>query len=257
MAQQAINNNSAEKNTYLRSAEWPDAQWNEMVFREVRYAPPYHVLPYHAMYEELGCHPYTRIYTLTARHDQSQSDHSTARMVPENPHRHNYIRDRSLPKNRDHEIPDELNCRLFSRNLPPDLETELLHSHIRDFGKIYAAHVYEPIQHQDPQRAHGNISTSAASLTFFSAEAANRFLARHNRTSLIIKGPHARVVRHRIRTPPVPDEGVDASRVLTTRGDPETVESLFLISIPEMEPRIHCQTYFCSWIQLEEQNALI
>ncbi|KAK6086444.1 f-box domain-containing protein [Seiridium cupressi] len=235
----------------------PAPEPREMVFREVRYAPPYHVLPYHAMYEELGCHPYTRIYTLTARHDQSQSDHSTARMVPENPHRHNYIRDRSLPKNRDHEIPDELNCRLFSRNLPPDLDTELLHSHIRDFGKIYAAHVYEPIQHQDPQRAHGNISTSAASLTFFSAEAANRFLARHNRTSLIIKGPHARVVRHRIRTPPVPDEGVDASRVLTTRGDPETVESLFLISIPEMEPRIHCQTYFCSWIQLEEQNALI
>ncbi|KAK9796908.1 putative RRM domain-containing protein [Seiridium cardinale] len=94
-------------------------------------------------------------------------------------------------------------------------------------------------------------------LDLLSVEAANRFLARHNQTCLIIKGRHARVVRHHIHTLPLPDEGVDASRVPVIRGDPEIVETLFLISILEMEPRIHYQTDFYSWVQLEEQNTLI
>ncbi|KAI0834604.1 hypothetical protein F5Y06DRAFT_300456 [Hypoxylon sp. FL0890] len=125
----------------------------------------------------------------------------------------------SLERNRSADIPDEMNCRLWITGLPPTCTVSDLLGAIKDIGPVYASYVVPPPN--DYKKNGKSIRTAAASLTFFTEIAANRFLARHSVHRFTVGDHITTVGRHRIRTAPVPVGR--KSRVLVIRGNPEIV----------------------------------
>ncbi|KAI0541044.1 hypothetical protein GGR58DRAFT_457712 [Xylaria digitata] len=118
-------------------------------------------------------------------------------------------------------IPEELNCRLWITGLPSDCTVHRLLGHIRGIGPVYACHINKPTT-----TGSRIWQTSAASLTFFTADAANRLLACDAERPFTVEGHVTKIVRHRIRTEPIPVNG--RSRVLRIIGDVNIVRPDFL-----------------------------
>lgn len=152
----------------------------------------------------------------------------------------NYRGDHTLARNRPANIPAEQNCSVWITNLPPDLTTHDLLSSITDTGRIWAS-VITP-----PTRQHG---TAAAKITFFTAVAAQIFLARANgpgQPGFIVKGYRARVQpdRNAVAEAPAP---ASHTRVISIAGPKEvvTVENLtrffseqFVYELDEIVPLV-------------------
>jgi hypothetical protein len=143
--------------------------------------------------------------------------------VCQEPHRHGrersspaYQGDPNLPGNRCAPIPDEQNCRLWITGLPAECTVHQLLGKIEGVGPVYACHVNAPIL-SGPKRC----STAAASLTFFTADAATRFLNESKKKPFAVDGCETSIMRHRIKTESVPVSG--RSRVLLIVGDPDIV----------------------------------
>ncbi|GAW18088.1 hypothetical protein ANO14919_075590 [Xylariales sp. No.14919] len=118
-------------------------------------------------------------------------------------------------------IPDELNCRLWITGLPAACTVHQLLECIRGIGPVYACHINQP-NSTGPKIW----ETAAASLTFFTADAANRFLEWNAVQPFTVAGHVTKIVRHRIRTESVPVNG--RSRVLRIVGDAEIVQPNYL-----------------------------
>ncbi|KAI1138686.1 hypothetical protein F5Y05DRAFT_418912 [Hypoxylon sp. FL0543] len=125
----------------------------------------------------------------------------------------------TLKRNRSADIPEEMNCRLWITGLPPTCTVSDLLGAIRDIGPVYASYVIPPPA--NVQKNGRTIRTAAASLTFFTETAANRFLARHSVHRFTVGGFITTVGRHRIRTEPILVGR--KSRVLVIRGNPKIV----------------------------------
>ncbi|KAF2968155.1 hypothetical protein GQX73_g5424 [Xylaria multiplex] len=118
-------------------------------------------------------------------------------------------------------IPEELNCRLWITGLPPNCTVHELLAHIRGIGPVYACHINEPTI-----TGSRIWPTSAASLTFFTADAANYFLACDAVRPFTVDGYVTNIVRHRIRTESIPVDG--RSRVLRIIGNANIVQPDYL-----------------------------
>ncbi|KAI1814107.1 hypothetical protein GGS20DRAFT_577117 [Poronia punctata] len=160
-----------------------------------------------------------------------------------------YQGDPNLPRNVCAAIPDELNCRLWITGLPPTCTIRQLLSSIKGIGPVYACHVNEPIA-TGPKK----FDTAAASLTFFTAEAATRFLERHEVKPFEVEGYVTTMTRHRIRTEPVPVNG--RSRVLLIVGDPRVVTVENLSRIFTEEWNIRFDTEFVHFRRGQDQNQI-
>lgn len=92
---------------------------------------------------------------------------------------------------------------------------------IRGIGPVYACHLTDPTQ-GGPKIW----ETAAASLTFFTADAANKFLARHAIDPFTVGGHKTKIIRHRIKTRGSAVNG--RSRVLRIVGHPLIVDPEYL-----------------------------
>ncbi|KAI1428348.1 hypothetical protein F5Y12DRAFT_782761 [Xylaria sp. FL1777] len=121
-------------------------------------------------------------------------------------------------------IPNELNCRLWITGLPATCTVNQLLGCIRGIGPIYACHITKP------NSTGAKVwETAAASLTFFTAEAANRFLEQDALHPFTVADHRTKIVRHRIRTESVNVNG--RSRVLRIVGDPRIVHPDYLARV--------------------------
>ncbi|KAI0113944.1 hypothetical protein GGR51DRAFT_578207 [Nemania sp. FL0031] len=131
----------------------------------------------------------------------------------------------ALRRNVPAEITDEENCRLRITGLPRDCTVHQLLGSIRDIGPVFASHIIHPSSSPPLQLDSATDlsiwETAAASLTFWSAPAANEFLRRHDARPFTVENHQTRVIRHRIRTESVDVNG--QSRVLRIVGDPSVV----------------------------------
>ncbi|KAI1300346.1 hypothetical protein F5Y03DRAFT_397293 [Xylaria venustula] len=154
----------------------------------------------------------------------------------------------SLPRNICAPIPDELNCRLWITGLPASCTVHQLLEAIRGIGPVFACHITKP-----------SISgpkvwkTAAASLTFFTADAANRFLQLNDLQPFTVSGHRTRIVRHRIRTESVNVNG--RSRVLRIVGDPEIVHPGYLNRVFSEEWMIRFDTDYIQFAADGEGKA--
>ncbi|KAI1365710.1 hypothetical protein F5Y08DRAFT_352642 [Xylaria arbuscula] len=136
------------------------------------------------------------------------------------------------------DIPEEENCRLWITGLPPTCTHSQLLSSIRGIGPVYASHITEP--QQDGPRTW---ETSAASLTFFTADATNKFLAQHAAVEpFTVGGFKTKVIRHRIKTRGAAVNG--RSRVLRIVGDSWLVEPERLHRVITVEWGVRYDTDF-------------
>ncbi|OTA86502.1 hypothetical protein M434DRAFT_153235 [Hypoxylon sp. CO27-5] len=146
---------------------------------------------------------------------QSKTDEDSTDEVP-NPR---YLGNHALERNKSADIPDEMNCRLWITGLPPACTVSDLLRSIRGIGPVYASYVVPPPKND---KKHGDsIRTSAASLTFFTVAATDRFLQRHAIHRFTVGDHITTVGRHRIRTAPIP--AGRKSRVLVIRGNTKIV----------------------------------
>ncbi|OTA98070.1 hypothetical protein M426DRAFT_28802 [Hypoxylon sp. CI-4A] len=164
-----------------------------------------------------------------------------------------YLGNRDLSRNRPAEIPDELNVRLWITGLPPDCTTASLMRAIWNVGPVYASHILPP-KIDDSATKTGRYN-SAASLTFFEASATRELLARQFMQPLIVQGYRARIMRHRIKTRPIPVEG--QSRVLVITGDPEVVTPINLTRIFTRRWGIHYDTDTVEFRRVGEENEIV
>ncbi len=146
------------------------------------------------------------------------SEFGTTKIHPENSPA--YQGNTSIPRNICAPIPDELNCRLWITGLPATCTMHQILGRISE-GPIFACHITKPSLWGPKIWA-----TAAASLTFFTADAANRFLERNALEPFTVEGRQTKVVRHRIRTESVDVNG--RSRVLRIVGDPRIVQPEYL-----------------------------
>ncbi|TGJ84830.1 hypothetical protein E0Z10_g3903 [Xylaria hypoxylon] len=160
----------------------------------------------------LGLPPSRHLISSVANLQQPQGENSRA-------YQGNVFLRRNIPA----AIADEQNCRLWITGLPPTCTVHQLLKCI-SIGPIYACHINEP-NSTGPKIW----ETAAASLTFFTADAANRFLALDAVQRFTVEGHVTRMVRHRIRTESVYVNG--RSRVLRIVGDPNIVQPEYLSRI--------------------------
>ncbi|KAI1869497.1 hypothetical protein JX265_006587 [Neoarthrinium moseri] len=153
-----------------------------------------------------------------------------------------------LERNRDADIPDEENCRLWLTGIPPETHYGGLLS-FRNAGPIYASHLTEP-QLYTRWSDGKEVYSRAASITFFRAEDANRFLLAHQDNNLRINGWMIDMRRHRIRTRSMHPCG--RSRVLLIKGDPAVVHPRALDLIIRNVWRIY---YDVDFLHYEEWNG--
>ncbi|KAK4200099.1 hypothetical protein QBC40DRAFT_265281 [Triangularia verruculosa] len=104
----------------------------------------------------------------------------------------NYRGNRLNVANYSMDIPTILNTSLWITGLPFDVTVHELLQCIRGFGNIFALHLNRP------EEGTGHFF-SAAKLTFFKAEAAQRFLRSHERTGLVVGNLTASVRPNRIK----------------------------------------------------------
>ncbi|KAI1147148.1 hypothetical protein F4825DRAFT_471842 [Nemania diffusa] len=118
----------------------------------------------------------------------------------------------SLRRNDSTPVPEELNCRLWITGLPGYCTVNDLLRNVSGIGPILSCHVINPVKVESQ-----NWETAAASLTFFSASAANLFLQQCAVRPLMVGSNTATVVRHRVPTESVEVNG--QSRVLRIVGE--------------------------------------
>ncbi|KAI0468587.1 hypothetical protein F4859DRAFT_489638 [Xylaria cf. heliscus] len=138
-------------------------------------------------------------------------------------------RDDSLRHNYGAQIPDVQNCRLWITGLPATCTVHKLLKSIGSIGPtgpVYACHIVTPRLSSSTLRPW---ETAAASLTFFTADAANRLLNRAAERPFVIEHHVAEVARHRIRTETTYVNG--RSRVLRIVGDPTIVRPEYLARV--------------------------
>ncbi|KAI1873772.1 uncharacterized protein JN550_003041 [Neoarthrinium moseri] len=153
-----------------------------------------------------------------------------------------------LERNRDADIPDEENCRLWLTGIPPDTDYAQLLS-FRNVGPVYASHLTEP-QLYTRQSDGIDVYSRAASITFFRAEDANHFLRDHQERNFQIDDWKIDMRRHRIRTRSTQIRG--RSRILLIKGDPAVVHPRALDSIIRNIWQIY---YDVDFLQYEEANG--
>ncbi|KAI1097242.1 hypothetical protein F4804DRAFT_328160 [Jackrogersella minutella] len=146
-----------------------------------------------------------------------------------------------------------MNCRLWISGLPPTCTVKQLLSQIRGIGPVYAVHIVPP--QIDNTTSKTSISTSAASLTFFSEDAANKFLLRHDQQPITVGGYTIYIVRHRIRTKSFPADG--QSRVLVISGNPEIVTPEHLTHLFSEEWNIRFDTEYVEFRQGHVTNEIV
>ncbi|KAI0456655.1 hypothetical protein F5B21DRAFT_522456 [Xylaria acuta] len=135
-----------------------------------------------------------------------------------------YLRDDSLRRNNSTLIPDERNCRLWITGLPAICTVHQLLEGIRGIGPVLACHIITP-----SSSGAKPWETAAASLTFFTADAANRFLQQTAVRPFSVANHVAKVVRHRIQAESTHVNG--RSRVLRIVGDPTIVRPQYLARV--------------------------
>ncbi|RYP63400.1 hypothetical protein DL771_009298 [Monosporascus sp. 5C6A] len=132
------------------------------------------------------------------------------------------------------DLPDHMNTAVWITGLPSDCTHQDVLAQLRGIGKVYSLHINKPIDGPDPTRPLK--PNCAASLAFFTSEAAQTFLQRCRLTPFRVKGRRAFVRPNLNKVPPYYDYGV--SRVLIIQGLREyvTVEWLnwYLREVVEM-----------------------
>ncbi|KAI0443617.1 hypothetical protein F4803DRAFT_549887 [Xylaria telfairii] len=136
-----------------------------------------------------------------------------------------YPRDYSLHQNDNNNnsalIVDKQNCRLWITGLPAQCTVHTLLEGIRGIGPVFACHIITSCAKP--------WDTAAASLTFFTADAANRFLERAAVQPFTVAKHIAKVSRHRIHAESTHVNG--RSRVLRIVGDPMIVRPQYLAQV--------------------------
>ncbi|KAI0424565.1 hypothetical protein F5Y09DRAFT_347580 [Xylaria sp. FL1042] len=196
---------------------------------EISYVPLVSLKPLHtlnAFRASLGLGPSENLISSAIDAKENQLENSPA-----------YQGDISLRRNICAPIPDELNCRLWITGLPKGCTVHKLLRCIRGIGPIFACH----ITRANPTGAKA-WDTAAASLTFFTADAANYFLGQDAINPFTVEGHRTRIVRHRIRTESVCVGG--RSRVLQIVGDADVVRPGYLQRVIAEEWKIRFDTDF-------------
>ncbi|KAI1750954.1 hypothetical protein F4782DRAFT_531989 [Xylaria castorea] len=135
-----------------------------------------------------------------------------------------YPRYDSLRHNISALILKERNCRLWITGLPATCTVHEVLKVIRGIGPVSACQIIAP-----NSSGAKPWETAAASLTFFTADAANCFLERTAVRPFIVANHVAKVVRHRIHAESTHVNG--RSRVLRIVGDPNIVRPQYLAQV--------------------------
>jgi hypothetical protein len=133
----------------------------------------------------------------------------------------NYRGDYTLLRNRPANIPPELNCSVWITNLPSAVDHHQLLGAIRDTGRVWACVITPPS---------GRYVSAAAKVTFFTAAAAQRLLARCNGPDQegLIVGNRKASVRHDRNPVEEARDPEDHTRVLSIRGPKDIVNEAYL-----------------------------
>ncbi|KAI8953753.1 hypothetical protein F4801DRAFT_596990 [Xylaria longipes] len=137
-----------------------------------------------------------------------------------------YPRYDSFRHNNSFLITDERNCRLWITGLPATCTVHALLEGIRGIGPVFACQIITPnLPGAQPWE------TAAASLTFFTSDAANRFLQRAAVRPFTVARHVAKAARHRIHAESTHVNG--RSRVLRIVGHPTIVRPQYLAHVFE------------------------
>ncbi|RYO91542.1 hypothetical protein DL764_008277 [Monosporascus ibericus] len=112
------------------------------------------------------------------------------------------------------DLADHMNTALWITGLPSDCTHQDVLAQLRGIGKVYSLHINKPIDGPDPTKPLK--PNCAASLAFFTPEAAQIFLQRCKLTPFRVKSRRAFVRPNQNKVPPFYDYG--ASRVLIIQG---------------------------------------
>ncbi|RYP88846.1 hypothetical protein DL769_000212 [Monosporascus sp. CRB-8-3] len=112
------------------------------------------------------------------------------------------------------DLPDRMNTALWITGLPSDCTHQDVLAQLRHIGKVYSLHINKPIEGPDPTKPLK--PNCAASLAFFTAEAAQIFLQRCKLAPFRVKGRRAFVRPNQNKVAPYYDYAV--SRVLIIQG---------------------------------------
>ncbi|RYP89686.1 hypothetical protein DL770_004195 [Monosporascus sp. CRB-9-2] len=112
------------------------------------------------------------------------------------------------------DLADHMNTALWITGLPSDCTHQDVLAQLRGIGKVYSLHINKPINGPDPTKPLK--PNCAASLAFFTPEAAQIFLQRCKLAPFRVKGRRAFVRPNQNKVPPFYDYG--ASRVLIIQG---------------------------------------
>ncbi|KAK3372132.1 hypothetical protein B0H63DRAFT_550582 [Podospora didyma] len=149
----------------------------------------------------------------------------------------NYAGNPYEPENQSADIPDDENVSFWVTNLPENITAKQFLAKLRNIGRIFALHINEP----DKAKGH---KTSAAKLTFFRLEEANRFWkladVRSGPGVLMYDGLVARIRRNRVKVKEKTGYADSLSRALIIRGEPKVVNADFLYKL--FEPRFSFYT---------------
>ncbi|KAI3329303.1 hypothetical protein HD806DRAFT_530699 [Xylariaceae sp. AK1471] len=223
----------------------PD-QRQETLYANLFTMEPLHVLNAHRAH--LGLGPSRNLISSAAYYMTNFNPQPTPEPAENQPDNSPaYQGDISLARNMCAPIPDELNCRLWITGLPPTCTVHQLLEGIRNIGAVYACHINAPIP-SGPKIW----QTAAASLTFFTAEAANRLLAQSDTQPFTVENHRTTIMRHRIRTEPVEVNG--RSRVLLIVGDPEIVQPEYLYRVFTECWQIRFDTDFVRFTPAKEEE---
>ncbi|KAI0119297.1 hypothetical protein F4814DRAFT_458632 [Daldinia grandis] len=163
-----------------------------------------------------------------------------------------YLGNLSLPHSMSVDVPEDENCRLWITGLPPNCTISDALGAIRGIGRVYSVHINPPVYNEKTGRY---FSTSAASLTFFTANACNRFLLLQSQYPFSVKGWRTRVGRHRNRAKPF--LVYHLSRVLIIKGSPEVVTPENLTRTFIEQWGIRFDTDFIEYRPGEQSNEVI
>ncbi|OTA98071.1 hypothetical protein M426DRAFT_28803 [Hypoxylon sp. CI-4A] len=164
-----------------------------------------------------------------------------------------YRGNQTLTQNKCADIPDSMNVRIWITCLPPTCTTSALLQSIHGIGEVYASHI-KPPRVDGPLMEIGT-HTSTASLTFFTEAAANTFMNQQVTQPLVIQGYRTMVVRHLIRTEPIPVNG--QSRVLVIRGSHRVVNPDYLRMLFTNRWGIYYDTDFVTFTREKERGEVI
>ncbi|OTA98072.1 hypothetical protein M426DRAFT_17787 [Hypoxylon sp. CI-4A] len=156
-------------------------------------------------------------------------------------HSETYQGNRTLDRNNAADIPESHNVRLWITGLPPYCTTSDLLGAIRGIGEVYASHINPPLAINHTSKRVSTY-TSAASLTFFTTAAVDKFLAQNAIQPFTVHDYPTKVIRHRIRTRSIPNHG--QSRVLIIRGSSKIADPKFLTWLFEARWCIYWDTEY-------------